>query len=59
MKKFLQIFKLKDLRSKLIAVALLLAATRLLAHIPIPGIDVERLQAFFQQNQFSLLFLQF
>ena len=52
MKKFLQIFKLKDLRSKLIAVALLLAATRLLAHIPIPGIDVERLQAFFQQNQF-------
>lgn len=52
MKKFLQIFKLKDLRSKIIAVALLLAATRVLAYVPIPGIDIERLKSFFQQNQF-------
>lgn len=52
MQKFLQIFKLPDLRNKIIAVALLMAATRFLAHIPIPGIDVDRLRAFFQQNQF-------
>jgi len=56
MQKLLQIFKVKDLRSKIIAVALLLAATRILAHIPIPGIDVARLKSFFEQNQlFGLL----
>jgi len=56
MNKIIQVFKLKDLRHKIFAVALLLAATRILAHVPIPGIDTERLQAFFQQNQlFGLL----
>ena len=56
MQKLFQIFKVKDLRSKIIAVALLLAATRILAHIPIPGIDVARLKSFFEQNQlFGLL----
>ncbi|MEK9181303.1 MAG: preprotein translocase subunit SecY [Patescibacteria group bacterium] len=51
MDKFIRIFKLKDLRNKIIAVALLLAATRLLAHVPIPGIDTARLREFFQSNQ--------
>lgn len=56
MKKFLQIFKLPELRNKIIAVAILLAVTRLMAHIPIPGIDTLRLKEFFQQNQlFGLL----
>ncbi|PIR97145.1 MAG: preprotein translocase subunit SecY [Candidatus Doudnabacteria bacterium CG10_big_fil_rev_8_21_14_0_10_41_10] len=56
MKKLIQIFKLKDLRMKIIAVALLLAASRVFAHIPIPGIDTAQLKEFFQQNQlFGLL----
>lgn len=56
MGKLFQIFKLPDLRNKVIAIALLLVATRLLAHIPIPGIDTVRLREFFQQNQlFGLL----
>lgn len=33
-------------------VMLLLLATRVLAHIPIPGISVEGLRAFFESNQF-------
>jgi len=56
MQKIIQIFKLKDLRHKILMVAFLLAVTRVFAHIPIPGINAERLQAFFQQNQlFGLL----
>lgn len=56
MKKIIQIFKLKDLRTKIFAVGLLLAASRIFAHVPIPGIDTERLREFFQQNQlFGLL----
>jgi len=56
MNKLIQIFKLKDLRVKIFAVVLLLALTRVLAHIPIPGVDTQQLQAFFQQNQlFGLL----
>ena len=56
MNKIIQIFKLKDLRNKIIAVVLLLAASRIFAHVPIPGIDTENLRSFFEQNQlFGLL----
>ena len=50
MKRFLQIFKVPDLRKKLIAVALLLVVFRLFAAIPIPGIDTARLKEFFDSN---------
>jgi len=45
---------LKDsvLRKRLLFVALALVVFRLLAAIPIPGIDVARLEAFFSNNQF-------
>ena len=46
------IWKTKDLRWKIGAVLLLLVATRILVHIPIPGINVSGLQNFFQANQF-------
>ena len=46
------IFKTKDLRWKIIMVVLLLLATRVLAHIPIPGISVSGLRALFDSNQF-------
>lgn len=46
------IWKTKDLRWKIVAVVLLLLATRVLVHVPIPGINVGGLQNFFASNQF-------
>lgn len=46
------IWKTKDLRWKIITVLLLLLATRVLVHIPIPGINAAGLHNFFQNNQF-------
>jgi preprotein translocase subunit SecY len=51
MNRFLQIFKIRDLRNKILIVAGLLVAFRLLAAIPIPGVDAERLRIFFGTNQ--------
>ncbi len=49
--KFLQFWKLKDLRKKILLTVLLLVLVRLLAHIPVPGVDVEALQAFFKNSR--------
>jgi len=51
MNRFLQIFRVKEIRTKIFIVAGLLVAFRLLAAVPIPGVDALRLQAFFNQNQ--------
>lgn len=51
MNRFLQIFKVKDLRRKIFIVLALLVVFRLLAAIPIPGVDAEQLRAFFNANQ--------
>jgi len=51
MNRFLQIFKVKDLRKKILIVVGLLVAYRLLAAIPIPGVDATRLNQFFSSNQ--------
>ncbi len=54
--KILQIWRLKDLRNKILMVLALLATTRILAAIPIPGVDVGALRQFFSSNQlFGLL----
>lgn len=45
------IFKLPDLRLKIIITLLLLLAVRILAHIPLPGVDLATLRQFFQNNQ--------
>ena len=50
--KLIQIFKTKDLRRKIFFVLALLAVFRVAAVIPVPGIDVSRLQSFFEGNQF-------
>lgn len=56
MERFLQIFKAPDLRKKILMVLLWLGVFRLLASVPIPGIDPARLQQFFSSNQlFGLL----
>lgn len=52
MNKLSLIWKTKDLRNKILMVLGLLISTRILAHIPIPGIDGSALRQFFQQNQF-------
>ncbi len=52
MNRLLQVFRIPDLRRKVFIVAGLLVAFRLLAAIPIPGIDVARLQEYFGSNQF-------
>ena len=54
--KLLIIFKDKQLRNKILFVLFILAVFRLMANLPLPGIDIENLRKFFAQNQlFGLL----
>lgn len=47
----MQIWKLKDLRKKILFVLAMLVIFRVAAHIPIPGINVQNLREFFGSNQ--------
>lgn len=50
------IFSIKDLRNKIFFVIGLLIICRLLAHIPVPGVDITQLREFFARNEiFGLL----
>src|SRR3989339_240892 len=51
LEKIYQIFKVKEIRNKILYVAGLLIVFRLFASIPIPGIDTNQLKAFFEGNQ--------
>ncbi len=51
MKKFLQVFRISDIRKKILMVGFLLVIFRLMAAIPIPGINAERLKDFLASNQ--------
>jgi preprotein translocase subunit SecY len=51
MERFLKIFKIRDLRNKILFILALLVVFRLAAAIPIPGVDPVRLKEFFQDNQ--------
>ena len=54
--KIIQIFKIKDLRNKILFVLLAFAVFRIMANIPIPGIDKVRMEQFFGGLQiFGLL----
>ncbi len=46
------IFKIKDLRKKVFFVLFILGIFRIAAVIPVPGINREQLEQFFNQNQF-------
>lgn len=50
-KTFLTALRIPDLRKKIFIVAFFFVSFRLLAAIPIPGIDLARLQQFFASNQ--------
>lgn len=49
--KFLQVFKVKELRNRLLIIAFILGIFRLLAAIPVPGVDSLALEKFFNSNQ--------
>src|SRR5580692_9734038 len=55
LEKFLNIFRIPDLRKRIGFTLALLAVYRLGAHIPTPGIDAARLSEFFNQNSGSSL----
>ena len=56
LEKLIQIFRIKDLRNKIIFVLGVFVVFRIMANIPIPGINVGDLKAFFAQFQvFGLL----
>lgn len=54
--RVIQIFKIKDLRNKILFVLGIFVVFRIMANIPIPGIDAQNLRNFFNQFQmFGLL----
>ncbi|MDB4939993.1 MAG: preprotein translocase subunit SecY, preprotein translocase subunit SecY [Candidatus Doudnabacteria bacterium] len=56
MNKISQIWKTPELRNKILIMLGLLILTRVLAHVPIPGVNAANLKNFFNQNQlFNLL----
>jgi len=50
--KVAQIFKVKELRNKFLFIIAILIVFRLIATIPVPGVDQEQLKNFFGSNQF-------
>jgi len=54
--KIIQIFKIRDLRNKILFVLGIFFVFRIMANIPIPGIDAQKMREFFQGFQiFGLL----
>ena len=53
--KFANVFRIPDLRKRILFTLALLAVYRLGGHIPTPGVNADKLQQFFQQNQGSFL----
>ena len=54
--KLIQIFKISELRNKILFVLAVFAIFRIMANIPIPGIDIQSMREFFESNQlFGLL----
>ncbi len=49
--KLSQIWRIKEVRAKLLIVLGLLVVFRIAAHVPIPGVDVSQLKEFFGSNQ--------
>jgi preprotein translocase subunit SecY len=47
--KIIQIFKIRDLRNKILFILAVFVIFRLMANIPIPGVDVANLERFFEQ----------
>ena len=52
MEKFFQIFRIPELRNKILFILGILVVFRLAGNIPLPGVNQEQLKIFFSQNQF-------
>jgi preprotein translocase subunit SecY len=55
LEKFSNIFRIPDLRKRILFTLALLAVYRLGGHIPTPGVNADKLAQFFQQNQGTFL----
>jgi preprotein translocase subunit SecY len=55
LEKFTNIFRIPDLRKRILFTLALLAVYRLGGHIPTPGVNADKLQQFFEQNRGSFL----
>ena len=55
LEKFANVFRIPDLRKRIIFTLAMLAVYRLGGHIPTPGINADLLQQFFQQNAGTFL----
>jgi preprotein translocase subunit SecY len=55
LEKLANIFRIPDLRKRILFTLALLAVYRLGGHIPTPGINADKLQQFFEQNRGSFL----
>ncbi|MBV9572862.1 MAG: preprotein translocase subunit SecY [Acidobacteriales bacterium] len=55
LEKLANIFRIPDLRKRILFTLGLLAVYRLGAHIPTPGVNADKLQQFFEQNRGSFL----
>jgi len=53
--KFSNIFRIPDLRKRILFTLAMLAIYRLGGHIPTPGVNADKLQQFFEQNRGSFL----
>lgn len=49
---FIEIYRIKELRQKVAFILFILIIFRILAAIPVPGIDIVKLKSFMQNNQF-------
>jgi preprotein translocase subunit SecY len=52
MEKILQIFKVKELRNKILFIVGILVVFRVAASIPLPGVNIDQLRRLFENNQF-------
>lgn len=50
--KLRQIWKVKEIRGKILFVLAMLLVFRLISHIPVPGVNIENLKNLFSTNQF-------
>jgi len=50
--KVIKIFQTKEVRNKIFYVLALMVVFRLAAHLPVPGVNADKLRLFFENNQF-------
>ncbi|GIW66059.1 MAG: protein translocase subunit SecY [Candidatus Parcubacteria bacterium] len=55
-KNLINLFKLKDLRRRILLIILYLFIFRIVSNVPLPGVDLERIKNLIQANQFLGLF---